>query len=133
MLNSRREPIIIIGLIVLLGIVGYMYINKKNSVIIPRNTTETPNSNTSSSSGKGEKFVFLQDYTSPEQQVYSGGDWPSGTEIITFKKGDIVKGEYRSLGCQGAGCSPAKVVQVIVSGQNEHYLAIDATILAPLK
>ena len=62
------------------------------------------------------------------QDVYNGGDFPSGTKITTFNKGDIIMGKYETNGCQGQDCVPERVVMIEVNGQNR---AIDSSILMP--
>ncbi len=79
-------------------------------------------------SGPGESlFVFTKDYE-VEQDVYSGGDYPSGTTVTMFKKGQVVAGKYGIKGCQGAGCTPTPIVNFNVNGQN---WGVDRATLVP--
>jgi hypothetical protein len=74
-----------------------------------------------------QQFIFTHDYQI-KQPIYSGGDFPSGTRITNFNKGDIVEGAYSSMGCQGTGCTPVEVVIINVNWQN---WPVDKALLEP--
>lgn len=119
MQNPRKELLIIIGLIVLLAILGYIYINQQNPVT---SSSQVPNSSaTPKTSGtvpyteyetttrynqkedlepveNGIEFVFIQDYRMSIEDTYAGGDFPSNREFCLFKKGDIIQGIYAPSG-----------------------------------
>ena len=62
-------------------------------------------------------YIFLQDY-SVEQPNYNGGDFPDGTIVTRYRKGQIVEGKEGISGCEGAGCIPEKIIVINVRGQN---------------
>lgn len=122
--NLKLNKILLVIIIILLAIgLVCLYFSKKET-----NQTPTPSSSDSASTwGGSDKFVFIQDYK-VEQPIYDGGDFPSGTKKTIFKKGDVIEGKYGIVGCYGEGCIPPTVVRVVVNGQN---WAIDKTILVP--
>lgn len=74
-------------------------------------------------------YIFIEDF-SVRQAVYSGGDFPSGTKVTHYKKGQIIQGREGLDGCQGEGCVPEKIIIVNVNGQN---WPVSKSILVPYK